>query len=86
MENIIKEALFEKLKKLNLVVDSVSVTIEDNKKRLKICLDSEDVIDLEKIVIASKEINPIIDELDLIQEEYILEVYGKSKGDADYEC
>ena len=44
-------------------------------------IDSSDTIDVKKIVEATKIINPLIDELDLINEEYILDVYGKSKGE-----
>ncbi len=80
MEDKVKELLVHKLDSLNLVVDSVSLEKENNGLYLKICLDSPEIIDIDKIVAATNIINPIMDEADLIEESYILEVYGKSKG------
>ena len=80
MEAKVKEALFGKLDELNLVVDSVLLEKENGQKFLRVCLDSTDIIDLDKVVLATKIIDPIIEKLDLVEDEYILEVYGKSKG------
>ena len=80
MEESIKELLKGKLDELNLFVDSVKLEKEDNNLFLRICLDSNDIIDLDIVVKATNIINPIIDEADLIDEKYVLEVYGKSKG------
>ena len=80
MEESVKELLKGKLDELNLFVDSVVLEKEDNNLFLRICLDSKDIIDLDKVVKATNIINPIIDEADLIDEKYVLEVYGKSKG------
>ena len=80
MEDKIRELLQGKLDDLNLVVDSVVYEKEGSEMFLRICLDSEDIIDLDKVVLATKIIDPIIDEANLISEKYILEVYGKSKG------
>ena len=44
------------------------------------------IIDLDAIVLATKIIDPIITEADLISEPYILDIYGKSKGSVDNEC
>jgi len=69
------------LEKLNLFVDDVVYEKENNVNYLRICLDSKDIIDVNLIVSATKIINPLIDEADLINEEYILDIYGKSKGE-----
>ncbi len=81
MEDKIKEKIGHSLDELNMVIDNIKYEKEGNNNYLRICLDSSDVIDVNKIVLATKIINPIIDELDLIDEEYILDVYGKSKGE-----
>ncbi len=86
MEDKVKELLEGKLDELNLVVDSVVLEKENNNLFLRICLDSSDIIDLDRIVAATNIINPIIDEADLIEEKYVLEVYGKSKGSEKDEC
>lgn len=80
MEDIIKELLDGKLDELNMIVDSVVYEKEGSEMFLRICLDSSDVIDLDKVVLATKIIDPIIEDANLISEKYILEVYGKSKG------
>ena len=80
MEGKVKELLEGSLDDLNLVVDSVVLEKEGQELFLRICLDSEEVIDLDKVVQATNIINPIMDKADLIEEKYILEVYGKSKG------
>ena len=86
MESKVKELLEGKLDELNLVVDSVTLEKENNQLYLRICLDSKDIIDIDKVVEATNIINPIIDRADLIDEKYILEVYGKSKGSESDEC
>ena len=80
MENKVKEIIGKSLEKLNLVVDSVVYEQENWHNFLRICLDSEDIIDLNLIVEATNIINPLLDEADLINEEYHLDIYGKSKG------
>jgi len=80
MEKRVKDLLLGSLDELNMIVDSVVLEKENNQLFLRICLDSEDIIDLDKVVLATKIIDPIIEQADLIENEYILEVYGKSKG------
>ncbi len=80
MEDKVKDLLKGKLNNLNLEVDSVLLEKENNNLFLRICLDSKEIITLDKIVLATNIINPILDKADLIEEKYVLEVYGKSKG------
>lgn len=72
----IKKVLEKPLKELNLVIDS----IEYKKGCLNIILDSDEIIDLDKIVEATRIINPILDENDFIKEEYMLDISSKEKG------
>ncbi|MBP3799674.1 MAG: hypothetical protein ILA19_01705 [Bacilli bacterium] len=80
-----KEKVIEKvnpaIEDLNMFVSDVYVSTEENIKNLNIELDSDEVIDVNRITEASKIINPIIDELDLIDGEYILDIHSKEKGD-----
>ena len=86
MEDKVKELLSGCLYSLNLVVDSVVLEEENKQLFLRIGLDSEDIIDLDKVVLATKIIDPIIEKADLIDDSYILEIYGKSKGSDKDEC
>jgi len=79
MEDKVKELLKGTLDELEMVVDSVYLEKENNNLFLRICLDSDNTLDLDSIVKATKIIDPIIDKADLIEEQYVLEVYGKSK-------
>jgi ribosome maturation factor RimP len=66
----------EDIKGLNLSVDSISY----DKNNLNIILDSDEIISIDKIVQASKIINKILDEKDIIKERYILDVSSKERG------
>lgn len=81
MEEKVKEIIGDSLSNLGLCVDNVKYEKEGNVNYLRICLDSKDIIDVNKIVEATHIINPLMDKEDIIDEEYILDIYGKSKGD-----
>ena len=81
MKEKVIEIIGDSLQELNLWVDDVIYEKEGNTNYLRICLDSKDVIDVNLVVEATKIINPLIDKEDLIKEEYILDIYGKSKGE-----
>ena len=80
MENKVREIIGNNLDNLGLVIDSVVFEKEGNNDFLRICLDSEKVIDLDLITEASHIINELIDNSDLDLENYNLDIYGKSKG------
>lgn len=81
MKEKVTELIHDAICDLDLWVSDVSVVKEEGNLYLKIELDSETIIDLNRIVEASKIINPIMDEADLISQEYILDIYAKEKGD-----
>lgn len=70
-----------KLDELNLFIDDVVYEKKGNINYLRICLDSDNIIDVNTVVLATKIIDPLIDDASLINEEYILDIYGKSKGE-----
>lgn len=72
----IKKVLEKSLKDLNITIHS----IEYKDKTLYIVLDSDEIIDLDKVVEATNIINPILDEYDFIKEEYMLDVSSLEKG------
>ena len=79
--NIVNDAI----KDLNLYVDDAFIKEEEQITSLNIILDSDEVIDLDLITEASRIINPIIDEADLIDKEYVLDISSKGKGDENHE-
>ncbi len=79
-EDLIKE-LGDSLNELNVNIYDVYEEREGKDTYLRVVLDSDDVIDLDRVVKATKIIDPIVDKMNLINGEYILDVYAKSKGD-----
>jgi ribosome maturation factor RimP len=77
---VINDAISKELEKDEIVVDSISFVREGKYNFLRIVLDKVNGIDLDTIVMATNIINPIIDKLDLISEEYILDVLSKERG------
>ena len=59
---------------------SVKYETEGNYNFLRIELDKVNGIDLDTIVEATNIINPILDEYDLISDEYILDISSKERG------
>lgn len=77
----IKKSILEPMNKMNIIVSSITYEQEGNYNFLRIELDKVNGLDLDTIVEATNIINPIIDELDLIDDSYILDVISKEKGD-----
>ena len=75
MENI-KKALEDPLKKLNMWIDDIKYS----KKTLYITLDSDEIINIDRVVEATKVINKVLDENDFIKGKYLLDVSSKEKG------
>ncbi len=63
------------------MVSNVYLEEEGKIKTLNVELDSSEGIDLDLITKASEIINPIMDELNLIEGEYVLDIHSKEKGD-----
>lgn len=77
----VKEKVDSKIRALNLMVSNVYLEEEGKIKTLNVELDSSEGIDLDLITKASEIINPIMDELNLIEGEYVLDIHSKEKGD-----
>lgn len=77
---IIKKEITKPMEEMEIIVDKVEFVNENNYYFLKIELDKVNGIDLDTIVEATNIINPIIDRLDLIEEEYVLDISSKERG------
>ncbi len=64
------------------ILDSVEYVKEGKTNSLVVVID-KDNITVEDCVIVSNLINPIIDEIDIIKESYILDVCTKERGKED---
>lgn len=72
----------DQIKDLNIFVDDAFISTEEGKKIFNIVLDSEEIIDLNKITDASRIINKIMDENEsLLEDADELDIFSKEKGD-----
>lgn len=82
MEETVSNLVNEEIKELNVFVDDAFISEEEGKKIFNIVLDSEEVIDLNKITDASRIINKIMDEHEEVLGDIDeLDIYSKSKGE-----
>lgn len=77
IRNLIEEALNNK----NIFIDSVNYVKEGSNYFLRVVIYTNDVMDVDTCVDATKIINPIIDESNLIDDAYILDVCSKERGE-----
>ncbi len=77
----VKKIIEPVLKENNYILDEVEYVIEGNISYLRIYIDKEGFITIDDCVKVSNLINPILDEKDLIEENYMLDVCSKEKGD-----
>jgi len=77
MDNL-KELINKEVASLNFEVYEISYK-KGKPNKLEIALQGEDSFNIEKIVEATKLINPILEENYDKKESYILDVYGKVK-------
>ena len=85
MFDLIKDAVGDKLDKLEVWIDSVTVEKEEGNTFLRIALDADFIIPLNTVVMATRIINPLLDKLNIDLDNYILDVYAKEKGDVQSE-
>ncbi len=73
----IKDLIKEPLSNEKIEVLDVFFEEEDGVKNLMIIIDKKPYVDLDTCVLATHIINPILDEADLIEESYVLNVCSK---------
>lgn len=82
MKEKISSLVDDSIKDLNVFVDDAFISEEEGKKIFNIVLDSDEVIDLNKITDASRIINKIVDSNEEVLEDCDeLDIYSKEKGE-----
>ena len=79
--NALKEKISKVLSSKNIIVDEVTYRKEGTINFLEIVLDKEEGIDLDTIVDATNIINPIVDNMDFIDESFVMDVVSKERGE-----
>ena len=83
MEEKIKSLISDAISDFDLRVSSVYDSNEEGVKTRNIELDSDNVIDVEKITLATKIINPILDKTNLLDDIDVLDIHSKEKGEGN---
>lgn len=73
------------LEELSIRIDDAYEETIDNNKYLSIVLDADEYLNVEQVAEAARIIDPLIEEADLIDDSYILDIYAKSKGEKENE-
>lgn len=82
MKEKIASLVDESIKDLNVFVDDAYTSTEEGKKIFNIVLDSDEVIDLNKVTEASRIINKIMDKNESLLEDIDeLDIFSKEKGE-----
>ncbi len=76
----LRKALEEVLKEKEIMVTDIFLEKKGKYTFLTVELDKVGGIDLDGIVMATNIINPIVDEYDICDNEYILDVISKERG------
>ena len=79
--NNLKQLISTALSDKNIIVDEVTYRKEGTINFLEIVLDKEEGIDLDTIVDATNIINPIVDNMDFIDESFVMDVVSKERGE-----
>lgn len=82
LETTVKSLIEKPIKALGYTKVDVKFVREFGTNYLRVMIDKDDVIDLEEIVKVNELISPMLDEADLIQNEYVLDVttFGAEKA------
>lgn len=80
IEEKIRELIEKEVEKQGVRIDTVKLEKEENNLFLRIVIDRDEIIDIDTCVEVTNIINPLLDESDLIDKAYILDVSTKEKG------
>lgn len=77
---VVKEKIEKILLENEYILDSVEYLKEEGNKFLRVVIDKNGIITIDDCVLVTKLINPIIDDIDIPDDNYILDVCSKEKG------
>lgn len=80
IEEQVRTLIEKELEKVGVRIDSIKLEKEGNNLFLRIVIDRDDAIDVDTCVEVTNIINPLLDEANLIEESYMLDVSTKEKG------
>ncbi len=76
----VRNLIEDKIKEAGFILDEVLYVEEDNNYYLRIIIDKNGIIDVSDCVTVTRIVDPLLDEVDYIENSYILDVCSKEKG------
>ena len=80
IENKVRELIEDNLLDYGVSIDSIKYEKEGNNDFLRIVIDRDKTIDIDTVVEVTKIINPLLDDSDIFDNSYILDVSSMEKG------
>ena len=81
IEQRVRDLLEDEVSKMGITIDSVVYEKEGSNYFLRIVIDRDKIIDIDTCVEVTKVINPLLDEANIIEDAYILDISSKEKGE-----
>lgn len=81
LEEKVRKLIEEPVNKMGIAIDSINYLKEGNNYFLRIIIDRDKPIDIDTVVEVTKIVNPILDENDITDDSYILDISSKEKGE-----
>lgn len=81
IEKKIRELVEEKVEEIGVIIDKVEYLKEGSNYFLRITIDANQPVDVDKCVEVTNIISPILDEKDIIKDSYILDITSKERGE-----
>ena len=80
MEEKIRNLIEGEVLKIGVSIDTIEYVKENQNYFLRIVVDRDEPLDIDKVVDVTNVISPLLDEANVINEPYTLEVWSKEKG------
>ena len=81
IEKKVRDLVEKEVNKIGVNIDSVEYVKEGGNNFLRIIIDRDVPIDVDTCVEVTNIVNPILDDNDIIEESYILDISSKERGD-----
>lgn len=81
IEEKVRNLVEEKVNEIGVKIDSIEYVKEGSNKILRITIDKDVPVDVDTCVEVTNIVNPILDENDITEDSYILEIISKERGE-----
>ena len=81
IEEKVRKLIEKPINDMGIIIDNNEYLKEGNTFFLRITIDRSTPIDIDTVVEVTKVVNPILDEVDITDDSYILDITSKQKGE-----